>query len=558
MKKVGLICVTRSNSQKLLVTLNSIFRNTSPDLYDLFLIDNESHDETLNIYSLALPENITIVRSNKNLNWVGGINLGIALTQDYEYVGFLNDDIDVGPNWLLNLVDLLDCNADLGAVGPLTSNTRDWQGYDRVRETFADLNLQPLDHISRNNVLEMYSAIQGNVPVIRVVGMLAFFCVLIRRKVVEKIGSLDPAFNELFLGDDDDYCRRMQAAGFGLALALRTYVWHASGSSSLNIADFERRQKMAADLLLKKQNISPSTSPVLNETLNILLIRRAAIGDVIMLTGVVRELKKIYGDKCCISVKTDKPLVFQNNPFIAKASSEDYDLSKYDVIYNLDDAYEANPSINFVDNYFYRVFGCIKLNKQPEIYALESDYNFVKNKIYHINNEFIVIHARQWYWEMKNIPLGIWSQILAIIAQKCSDLHFVFIGGPEDGNLDFPNAHDMRGLSLQQNKCLLEAASAFVGPDSAPFHIAATTKVPIVVLLSHLKPKHILPYRNGEFAQGCDYVQANVPCVGCYERQARPVRNVLCESGDYVCRYAWEPSFIADKIIAATRPLSGL
>jgi GT2 family glycosyltransferase len=257
MKKVGLICVTRSNSQKLLVTLNSIFRHTSPDLYDLFLIDNASHDDTLNIYSLALPENITIVRSNKNLNWVGGINLGIALTQDYEYVGFLNDDIDVGPNWLLNLVDLLDCNADLGAVGPLTSNTRDWQGYDRVRETFADLNLQPLDHISRNNVLEMYSAIQGNVPVIRVVGMLAFFCVLIRRKVVEKIGSLDPAFNELFLGDDDDYCRRMQAAGFGLALALRTYVLHASGSSSLNIADFERRQKMALDLLQKKQNTTP-------------------------------------------------------------------------------------------------------------------------------------------------------------------------------------------------------------------------------------------------------------------------------------------------------------
>ena len=256
MKKVGLICVTRSNSQKLLVTLNSIFRYTSPELYDLFLVDNGSNDETLNIYSLPLPENITIIRSNKNLNWVGGINLGITLTEGYEYLGFLNDDIEVSPNWLLNLIDLLDSNVDLGAVGPLTSNTRDWQGYERVRETFADLNLPTLDHISRNHVLEMYSAIQENISGLKVVGMLAFFCTLIRRKVVEKIGLLDPAFSELFLGDDDDYCRRMQAAGFGLALSLRTYVWHASGSSSLNIGDFERRQKMAADLLLKKQKKS--------------------------------------------------------------------------------------------------------------------------------------------------------------------------------------------------------------------------------------------------------------------------------------------------------------
>lgn len=253
MKKAAIICVTRSNSKKLFVTLNSVFRNTSQDIYDLFLIDNGSDDETLNIYSLSLPENITIIRSNKNLNWVGGVNLGLALTQNYEYVGFLNDDIEVCPNWLLDMMELLDCNADLGAVGPLTSNTRDWQGYDRVRDVFVDLNLPALDHISRNNTLEMYSAIQGNISGLRVVGMLAFFCTLIRRKVIEKIGHLDPAFSELFLGDDDDYCRRMQAEGFGLALSLRTYVWHASGSSSLNIGDFERRQKMAADLLLKKQ-----------------------------------------------------------------------------------------------------------------------------------------------------------------------------------------------------------------------------------------------------------------------------------------------------------------
>ena len=108
MKKAALICVTRNNAEKLQTTLNSrIILNTKAEDYDLIIIDNASNDSTLGIYQQrVLAEHITIVRSGKNLNWVGSVNLGLEMTSGYQYVGFLNDDIEVCPNWLENFFDV--------------------------------------------------------------------------------------------------------------------------------------------------------------------------------------------------------------------------------------------------------------------------------------------------------------------------------------------------------------------------------------------------------------------------------------------------------------------
>mgnify|MGYP002629597179 CR=1 FL=1 len=222
MKKVALICVTRNNAEKLQVTLNSIVTRTNKDLYDLFIIDNASSDSTLGIYQLpVLADNITIVRSGKNLHWVGGINLGLEMTKGYQYVGFLNDDIEVCPNWLENFIDVLDCNPLVAAVGPITSNTRDWQGYDRLKDKYQ---LAPMEETNRADVAAMHREIQNSGAGIFFNDPLSFACVLFRRNAIEKVGALDNAFIETNCGENEDYCFRLLDAGMSLALSMKTYV----------------------------------------------------------------------------------------------------------------------------------------------------------------------------------------------------------------------------------------------------------------------------------------------------------------------------------------------
>ena len=55
----------------------------------------------------------------------------------------------------------------------------------------------------------------------------------------------------------------------------------------------------------------------IEQPLKIVVQRRAAIGDVIMATGVVRELKRLYGATAEIAVATDNIHVFKNNPHIS-------------------------------------------------------------------------------------------------------------------------------------------------------------------------------------------------------------------------------------------------
>ena len=55
--------------------------------------------------------------------------------------------------------------------------------------------------------------------------MLVFFCVMIKREVINKIGLLDEKFG-VGLGDDDDYCHRAEAAGFRLAFVGNLEIYH--------------------------------------------------------------------------------------------------------------------------------------------------------------------------------------------------------------------------------------------------------------------------------------------------------------------------------------------
>jgi len=70
----------------------------------------------------------------------------------------------------------------------------------------------------------------------------AFFCVMMPRAVYEKVGPLDEAFGIGFF-EDDDYCRRVEQAGWTIACADDVFVHH-NLSASFNKLKQEARQAL--------------------------------------------------------------------------------------------------------------------------------------------------------------------------------------------------------------------------------------------------------------------------------------------------------------------------
>ncbi len=214
--------------------LEGIYRHTDVPFH-LYVIDNASSDETVDLNKIYTRD-ITILRNHENRGWSSGINQGI-LSGGSPYVVFMNNDVEVSHGWLGNLLAFLDTHPRIGAVGPLNSNPRDWQCIDRVREKIVtQIPYFLTDDIhERNRILSYHFHRAG----ILVEGMLAFFCVALKRRTVEAVGLLDEEFS-----GDDDYCRRLRKAGYVLGLSLDTYLVHHSSSTHKTVFDATRRREM--------------------------------------------------------------------------------------------------------------------------------------------------------------------------------------------------------------------------------------------------------------------------------------------------------------------------
>ncbi len=217
--------------------LEGIYRHTDVPFH-IYVIDNASSDETLDLTKIYTRD-ITILRNRENRGWCAGINQGIQAGSN-PYVVFMNNDVEVSRGWLGNMLAFLDTHPRIGAVGPLNSNPADWQCVDRVRENVvSQIPYFLTDDIhERNRILAYHFHRAG----ILIEGMLAFFCVALKRRTVEVIGLLDEEF--VGGGDDDDYCRRLRKAGYVLGLSLDTYMIHHSSTTHKAVFDDARRREM--------------------------------------------------------------------------------------------------------------------------------------------------------------------------------------------------------------------------------------------------------------------------------------------------------------------------
>ena len=289
----------------------------------------------------------------------------------------------------------------------------------------------------------------------------------------------------------------------------------------------------------------------INVPISICVKRRAAVGDVIMTTGVIRELKKLYGADANVIMATDMPEVYENNPhIIGVIPHEQAQVVPFNVIYNLDDAYELNPQNHFVDSYFYRVFGHTNLDRSVELFPSQADRAKVDRDLKKIGDRFVVVHMRNWHWQAKNIDLDVWFDVLAKVFTERTDFKVVCVGGETDHYVEHPLLVDARDhYNIRELKYLMDHALCFAGVDSAPLQCAAASKTHIIPLLTHLKPERIVPHRRMDINWNATPIQTLEDCAGCNDEQKLPVRQIVCRKGTTPCTGNFDTDQIADAIL---------
>jgi predicted lipopolysaccharide heptosyltransferase III len=103
-------------------------------------------------------------------------------------------------------------------------------------------------------------------------------------------------------------------------------------------------------------------------------------------------------------------------------------------------------------------------------------------------------------------------------------------------------------FDLSELRALVDRAALYIGGDSGPLHIAATTSTPVVALFGPTLPDRSLPWRDP--AIGAIAVEPGpLPCRPCHQRH--------CVPGDYRCLTMISPNMVveaAERLMADSRP----
>lgn len=194
--------------------IESIRRYTEAGSYELIVVDNGSHDGS--IEWLKEQPDVQLIANKENVGFPKGCNQGLEIAQGQEIM-FLNNDVVVTTNWLTNLRQALYSAPAVGAVGPVTN---------------ACSNLQKIDVPYENTVHSMEKmqnfAIEynkSNPQKWHKWMMLVGFCLLFKREVYEKIGGMDEAYSPGNY-EDDDFCLRIRKAGYEILVCKDTFIHH--------------------------------------------------------------------------------------------------------------------------------------------------------------------------------------------------------------------------------------------------------------------------------------------------------------------------------------------
>jgi len=198
--------------------LKAVIKHTGDIRYEIIIVDNASTDETADITGIV--KNITVIKNKENLGFVGACNEG-ARKAEGKYTLFLNNDTKVQEGWLAPMLEAVEKDCRVGAVG--------------AKLIFPDGTLQEAGGILWNDEKSIaWNYGRDKDPYdyrfnyLKDVDYCSAACLLVRSELFERIGGFDSRYSPAYC-EDTDLAFNVRQAGYRLVYQPGSEVVHFEG-----------------------------------------------------------------------------------------------------------------------------------------------------------------------------------------------------------------------------------------------------------------------------------------------------------------------------------------
>lgn len=220
-KKVSIITINYNGMDDTAEMIES-FRKHETYPYEIIVVDNASRNPgEQEALRKAFPD-IRVIRSDKNLGFAGGNNLGISYATG-AYLLFLNNDTIITRPVLESLVKALDEDPGIGSVSPKIAS---WPEKERLQYA-GSTPMSPITLRNENIGFNQIDDGQFDIP-----GQTAFThgaAMMIRAADLGKFGQMPESYFLYY--EELDWCVQIRRAGLKIWYEPRSVVYHKESMS---------------------------------------------------------------------------------------------------------------------------------------------------------------------------------------------------------------------------------------------------------------------------------------------------------------------------------------
>lgn len=204
MSQVDIVTTTFRNTDKLKICLNTVVERTKYVEYKWYLWVNDPNDEikeiihnSMFIDNIMFNDRIEPIYNDNNDGSFSSNNNEAAAEGNSPYILFLNDDVEpTNEAWLLNMINMIDNNPKIGAVGAMLL----YPGKQLVQHCGVFFSQRTNNLPFHMHYRQPVSKVASFISVPRYYQAVTGACMLVRRDDFEKLGGFS---TEFFYGFED-------------------------------------------------------------------------------------------------------------------------------------------------------------------------------------------------------------------------------------------------------------------------------------------------------------------------------------------------------------------